>query len=233
MFGAIASRQCFASHFSVHIFIHPSIHPSIHSSSHPTPQGELLIEILFQKHIFHFSTEVIGYYGSVSGAIMVLSMVALPRVLKRLYGEDMPDIWWVEVGLWTRSVYYVLFSGASQWYQLFLLLPLLLPSGTIVPRARAYLSKSVDPSQQTSVFVAVAALEAIGALFSPLFTAGYYQTVSVLPGAMFFTIAVICCFSATIVRYVRNTFADVEGDGVQAQELVDYEKATMYESIAD
>jgi len=25
--------------------------------------GELLIEILFQKKVFHFSTEVIGYYG--------------------------------------------------------------------------------------------------------------------------------------------------------------------------
>ena len=196
-------------------------------------QGELLIEILFQKHTFHFSTEVIGYYGSVSGIVMVLSMVALPRLLMRVCGDDLPDIWWVEVGLWTRSVYYVLFSGASQWYQLFLLLPLLLPSGAIVPRARAYLSKSVEPTQQTSVFVAVAALEAIGALFSPLFSAGYYQTVSIFPGAMFFIIAVICCFSATIVRYVRNTFADVEGGGVRAEELADYEKATMYESIGD
>jgi hypothetical protein len=167
---------------------------------------------------------------------MVLSMVALPRLL-RACQSDLSDIRWIEVGLWTRSVYYVLFSGASQWYHLFLLLPLLLPSGAIVPRARAYLSKSVQPSQQTSVFVAIAALEAVGALLAPLFSAGYYQTVTVFPGAMFLIIAVICCFSATIVRYVRHTFADAEGgqgeEGVA--ELVDYEEAGVgvYESIGD
>ena len=39
-------------------------------------------------------------------------------------------------GLWTRVLYYVLFSMATQWYHLFFLLPLLLFSGAIVPRAR-------------------------------------------------------------------------------------------------
>ena len=67
--------------------------------------GELLFEILFQKKAFHFSAEGIGFYGSTSGVMMVLSMVVLPRALARLVGRPLPDLAWVEVRLdWSPSL---------------------------------------------------------------------------------------------------------------------------------
>ena len=56
-----------------------------------------MFEILFQKKAFHFTAEGIGFYGSTSGVMMVLSMVVLPRVLVRLVGRPLPDLAWVEV----------------------------------------------------------------------------------------------------------------------------------------
>ena len=52
--------------------------------------------------------------------------------------------------------------------------------------------------------MAIAALEAIGSLFSPLFSAGYYQTVSFFPGMMFLCVAFICLSSAIIVSSIAS-----------------------------
>ena len=54
-------------------------------------------------------------------------MVVLPRLVTAGLGRPLQDLAWVEAGLWTRAAYYVLFSQAAAWWQLFLLLALILP----------------------------------------------------------------------------------------------------------
>jgi len=54
-------------------------------------------------------------------------------------------------------------------------------------------------------------LQAIAALLSPLFSAGYAATVAYAPGLMFLVIAACCVVSSTMVLYVRMRFG-VLGD---------------------
>ena len=65
----------------------------------------------------------------------------------------------------------------------------------------------------TSLFVLWVSwvLQAIAALLSPLFSAGYAATVAYAPGLMFLVIAACCVVSSTMVLYVRMRFG-VLGD---------------------
>ena len=54
-------------------------------------------------------------------------------------------------------------------------------------------------------------MQAIAALLSPLFSAGYAATVAYAPGLMFLVIAACCVVSSTMVLYVRMRFG-VLGD---------------------
>ena len=166
--------------------------------------GEVSIEILYQRRMFHFSPVTIGYFGSVSGVMQCLSMLALPPIFYFIFRRHLADIHWIELGLWCRAVYFVLFALAAQGEQLFYILPILILCGPIVPRTRSYLSKAVLKTQQTELFVAVAALEAIGAAIGPTLTFGYSHTVSFYPGLMFHFIAGICVCSALVILYVRS-----------------------------
>ena len=166
--------------------------------------GEVSIEILFQKRMFHFSAVEIGYFGSLSGVMQCLSMLALPTIFYYFFRRNLSDISWVEIGLWCRALYFVSFGLAKQGIQLFCILPLLILCGPIVPRTRSYLSKTVKQGQQTELFVAIAALEAIGASLGPILTLGYSYTVVYFPGLMFEIIAFICVCSALVILYVRQ-----------------------------
>ena len=135
--------------------------------------GEVSIEILFQKRTFHFSPVMIGCFGSLGGLMQCLSMIAMPSVFFYIFKVQLEDIYWIEIGLWWKVVYYACFGLAAQARQLFFILPILLFCGPIVPRTRSYLSKAVKNGQQTELFVAIAALEAVGAALGPSLTLGY------------------------------------------------------------
>lgn len=135
--------------------------------------GEVSIEILFQKRTFHFSPVMIGCFGSLGGLMQCLSMIAMPSVFFFIFKIQLEDIYWIEIGLWWKVVYYACFGLAAQARQLFFILPILLFCGPIVPRTRSYLSKAVKNGQQTELFVAIAALEAVGAALGPSLTLGY------------------------------------------------------------
>ena len=116
---------------------------------------------------------MIGCFGSLGGLMQCLSMVAMPSLISFLLKIRLEDIYWVEIGLWWKVVYYACFGLTTQARQLFFILPILLFCGPIVPRTRSYLSKAVRNGQQTELFVAIAALEAVGAALGPSLTLGY------------------------------------------------------------
>ena len=165
--------------------------------------GELLIEIFYQKTIFHFTPMMIGYFGSLGGIMLVLSMVVLPKFVKVCLRLNISDIFWMEGGLWIRVIYYFIFSKIQVGRHLYYLTILLLFCGGITPHSRSYLSKLVGEKNQTQLFVALAALESIALLLAPLFTAGYSITVSYRPQLMLELITLICIVSAMIIRYTR------------------------------
>jgi hypothetical protein len=143
--------------------------------------GEVSIEILFQKRTFHFSPVMIGCFGSLGGLMQCLSMIAMPSVFFYIFKVQLEDIYWIEIGLWWKVVYYACFGLAAQARQLFFILPILLFCGPIVPRTRSYLSKAVKNGQQTELFVAIAALEAVGAALGPSLTLGYVSPCHTVP----------------------------------------------------
>ena len=160
--------------------------------------GEVSIEILFQKRTFHFSPVMIGCFGSLGGLMQCLSMVAMPSLISFLLKIRLEDIYWVEIGLWWKVVYYACFGLTTQARQLFFILPILLFCGPIVPRTRSYLSKAVRNGQQTELFVAIAALEAVGAALGPSLTLGYAHTIpsySTLLHANTFSLIFLRCLS--------------------------------------
>jgi MFS-type transporter involved in bile tolerance (Atg22 family) len=77
-------------------------------------------------------------------------------------------------------LYYILFGLAKKGEHLFAILVLLLFCGPIVPRTRSYLSKAVKCVEQTELFVAIAALEALGAALGPTLTFGLVRRCDVL-----------------------------------------------------
>ena len=143
--------------------------------------GEVSIEILFQKRMFHFSAETIGYFGSLGGVMQCLSMLAMPALFFRVFGSHLQDLSWVQMGLCWKVLYYVLFGLAKRGEHLFGILLLLLFCGPIVPRTRSYLSKAVKCAEQTELFVAIAALEALGAALGPTLTFGLVMPCNALP----------------------------------------------------
>jgi MFS-type transporter involved in bile tolerance (Atg22 family) len=71
----------------------------------------------------------------------------------------------------------MLFGLAETTLVAFLVCPLLLLSGPIIPYTRTILSSCVPQHQQAQIFSAFSALESIGTLFSPVFNAIYSYTV--------------------------------------------------------
>ena len=171
---------------------------------HMIAVGVHVIEILFVKHKFHWDPYVIGIFGSVNGIMEILSMLAAPVIAYRLLGLAMTDLNWIEIGLWARGLFFCFFGFATNGFELFSALSLLIFCGPVVPRIKSYLSKSVGPQQQSELFAALAAIDAISAFLSPVFTAAYFRTVASFPGYVFEIIAILYVLSGVTVYWIRQ-----------------------------
>ena len=134
----------------------------------------------------------------------ILSMLAAPVIAYRLLGLAMTDLNWIEIGLWARGLFFCFFGFATNGFELFSVLSLLIFCGPVVPRIKSYLSKSVGPQQQSELFAALAAIDAISAFLSPVFTAAYFRTVASFPGYVFEIIAVLYVLSGVTVYWIRQ-----------------------------
>lgn len=150
--------------------------------------GKSTVEVLYQKSVFLWDSSLITFYGFLKGTIVVISMVFVPDMIDKWAGYALPDIHHLTLGLAAKGLHCALLGFVSSSFQMFAILPLLLLTGPVAPRARAFLSKAVG-SHQTELFVAVAALESISALTSPLFTVLYSVSSLFFPGFTFEMIA--------------------------------------------
>jgi MFS family permease len=173
---------------------------------HMIAVGVHVVEILFVKYKFGWDPYLIGLFGSMNGIVEILSMLLAPVIATHLLGLALTDLNWIEMGLWARALFFCVIGFSTSSFQLFAVLPLLLFCGPVVPRVRSYLSKSVSPQQQNDLFAALAALDAISALLSPLFTAAYYRTVSFFPGCVFEIMFVLFVLAASAILFVRKGF---------------------------
>ena len=71
------------------------------------------------------------------------------------------DLNWIEVGLFSRALFFGLFGVVRTGSELFFILTLLVLCGPVVPRIKSYLSKSVDPRHSSDLFAALAGIDAI------------------------------------------------------------------------
>lgn len=173
---------------------------------HMIAVGVHVVEILFVKYRMGWDPFVIGLFGSMHGVMEITSMLVAPTIALHILGINMTDLNWIEIGLWARALFFCFFGFATQTFELFLILPILILCGPVVPRIRSYLSKSVNPQQQNELFAALAALDAISAFLSPIFTATYFKTVSYFSGFVFEIIAIIFVLSALVILFVRKGF---------------------------
>ena len=114
--------------------------------------------------------------------------------------------------------FFLLFGLVTNTVELFLILFVLIFCGPVVPRIRSYLSKSVDSKEQNELFAALAALDAISAFLSPIFTAMYYGTVSYYPGFVFEIISFLFVLSALVILFVRRRLSRTLLDVLSATE---------------
>ena len=180
---------------------------------HMIAVGVHVVEILFVKHKLRWDAFTIGLYGSMHGVMEISSMLLAPIIASQLLGFNMTDLFWIETGLWARSLFFCLFGFSYCSIELFLILLVLLLSGPVVPRIRSYLSNSVCSEQQNDLFAALAALDAISSFISPIFTAIYFNSVTYFPGFVFEIISLLFIFSALVILFVRRGFG---------KEILDY-----------
>ena len=177
---------------------------SIYFLYHMIAVGAHVIEILFMKYKLNWDPYYIGLFGSIHGLMETMSMVVTPLIATHLLRLEMTDIKWIEIGLWAKFLFFLLFGLVTNTVELFLTLFVLIFCGPVVPRIRSYLSKSVDSKEQNELFAALAALDAISAFLSPIFTAMYYGTVSYYPGFVFEIISFLFVLSALVILFVRR-----------------------------
>lgn len=170
--------------------------------------GEYAIDILYFKSHFAWSAQMIGWFGSLTRAIEVLSMLATPAILAYISGNRFDDMMFVQFGLAARATFLIsmgLIPHAKGWY-MFLLIPILLFCGPITPRLRSFMSRQAPRSEQAELFVALAVVENAAVTGSMLFSWGYAATVGTYPGAMFEVLAGLSflslgCLMAGSMRY--------------------------------
>jgi MFS family permease len=161
------------------------------------------LEILYMKYAFDWNAEDIGLFGSLSGFIEITSMLLAPVIAARLLRLEMSDLNWIGTSLWAKALFFFLFGLANFSIQLYLILCILILCGPIVPRIRSYLSKAVKLEEQSNLFAALAALDAISAFLSPVFLAAYSQTVFYCPGCVFEIIGFSFVLSSLIIVFMR------------------------------
>jgi hypothetical protein len=159
------------------------------------------LEILYVKYAFDWNAEDIGLFESLSGFIEITSVIAA-----RLLRLEMSDLNWIGIGLWAKALFFFLFGLANFSIQLYLILCILILCGPIVLRIRSFLSKAVKLEEQSNLFAALAALDAISAFLSPVFLAAYSQTVFYCPGCVFEIIGFSFVLSSLIIVFMRCRF---------------------------
>jgi hypothetical protein len=75
--------------------------------------GYLNVYVLYLKHTFNSSVEIIGYYASAESVVSVFSMLILPSILKRLLGNIVKSIYWVQIGYVAQSIFFFLFASGK------------------------------------------------------------------------------------------------------------------------
>ena len=123
--------------------------------------GVHTVEILFVKYVFKWGADSIGLFGSIHGLMEILSMLAMPIVVSKVLLLSLNDLNWIEVGLFSRALFFGLFGVVRTGSELFFILTLLVLCGPVVPRIKSYLSKSVDPRHSSDLFAALAGIDAI------------------------------------------------------------------------
>ena len=89
------------------------------------------------------------------------------------------DLNWIEVGLFSRALFFGLFGVVRTGSELFFILTLLVLCGPVVPRIKSYLSKSVDPRHSSDLFAALAGIDAIR--YGTVIVVHHLQTTLPLP----------------------------------------------------
>jgi len=75
--------------------------------------GYLNVYVLYLKHTFNSSVEIIGYYASAESVVSVFSMLILPSIIKRLLGNIVKSIYWVQIGYVAQSIFFFLFASGK------------------------------------------------------------------------------------------------------------------------
>jgi MFS-type transporter involved in bile tolerance (Atg22 family) len=161
------------------------------------------------KYVFNWNAEDIGIFGSLSGFMEITSMLLAPVIATRFLRLEISDLDWIRIGLWAKAIFFFLFGLANFGIELYLMLCILILCGPIVPRIRSYLSKAVELEEQSNLFAALAALDAISAFLSPLFLAAYSQTVFYCPGCVFEIIGFVFILSSFIIAFMRCRFQTI------------------------
>lgn len=164
------------------------------------------LEILYMKFVFNWGADNIGLFGSINGFMEITSMLLAPVIAAKLLRLNMSDLNWIEIGLWAKALFFLLFGLANHSIELFLILCIMILCGPVVPRTRSYLSKAVNLEEQSNLFAALAALDAISAFLSPIFLATYSQTIFYFPGCIFEIFAFLFVLSSLTVFFVRCRF---------------------------
>lgn len=130
--------------------------------------GYLSVYILYLKHIFNSSVEIIGYYASLESIIGIFSMLILPWVLTKLMGNIVKSIYWLQIGYVAQSLFFFLFGVVTTEKQIFCCLSILVLTGPIIPMTRAILVNSVASHLQTTILAGFSAIQSTSQLLSPL-----------------------------------------------------------------
>ena len=163
--------------------------------------GNQQISLLYVKHRFGWSPQIIGYYDSTEGIVQMLSMVAVPWLITRALGRYV-DQWWLLVGYLFRAAHFFLYGMAQNTQTIFAIAVLLIFCGPLTPRTRSIISNAASAKMQASVLSAFSALQSLAQFAAPGFSAGYSVTVFACPGAMYFVLGALTLTSAGIMVWV-------------------------------
>jgi len=166
--------------------------------------GATAVQIVYVKHKFGWNSAVIGIYDGTQGLIVTGSMAFAPAVFARVFKTQLRLITWIQLGYFCRMVFYVMFGLSQSTLQLFLCLLLLLLSGPLAPYTRTILSNTVPASDQARIFSAFSAVEGLGALLGPLYSAVYTVFVKQgTPSLVYAIMALMTALSFLMIGYVR------------------------------
>lgn len=167
---------------------------------HLCATGLYSIEILFQKYVLRWTPLELSLFGSINGMAFVVAMLVVPGLMNRIFEMELTDIHWIEISLWVKATYFMLFGFVSTSAEMFSLLVLILFCGSVGPRARALLSKHTQPEDQSTLFVGIAAAEMISTFLTPGFSFTYAKTVSFFPGFVYEVGSVLLLVGVALTR---------------------------------